>query len=60
MIVRRDIFEIIQPEVGVKIKLNGYEIKGFAIVNEKKKITIDGKEIAISVESFEALKKQLI
>jgi hypothetical protein len=60
VIVRRDIFEVIQPEEGVKIKLNEYDLKGYTIIEDKKKIVIDGKEIEISIESYEALKKSLL
>jgi len=60
VIVRRDVFEIIQPEEDVKIKLNDYQIKGFEIIKDTKTITIDGKNIEISDESYENLKKQLL
>ena len=36
VIVRRDIFEVIQPDEGITIKLNECQIKGFTIVNNKK------------------------
>ena len=36
-----------------------YEISGYRF-NEKKTITIDGKDIKISKESFEELKQQLL
>ena len=57
VIIRRDIFEVIQPEPNKRIKLNGTDVKGFTFVEEKKKIIIDGKEIEISIESFNELKK---
>ena len=60
VIVRRDIFEIIQPKTDVKIKLNEYEVKGYTVIEETKTITIDNKNIEISIESFNKLKKQLI
>ena len=59
VIVRRDVFEIIQPKPGVTIQLNEFEIKGYKVVENKYVITVDGKEIELSQESFESLKKQL-
>ena len=59
VIVRRDVFEIIQPEPNVKIRLNGWGEKGYTLVKDTKTITIDGKDIEISLESFESLKEQL-
>ena len=58
VIVRRDIFEIIQPEPGVAIKLNEFEVKGYKVVEKKHIIRIDGKEVELSEESFNNLKKQ--
>jgi non-homologous end joining protein Ku len=52
------VFEVIEPKAGQTIKLNEYIVKGYTIVNEHI-ITIDGKEIKISEESFNELKKQL-
>ena len=60
VIIRRDVFEIIQPEGGVKIKPNNHNVKGYTIVKDAKTITIDGKEIEISNESYEAFKKQFM
>ena len=45
VVVRRDIYEVIELEEGKPIKLNGYGIKGFTYINSHK-ITIDGAEIA--------------
>ena len=59
VVVRRDIFEVIQLEASKKIKLNNFKIKGFEYISDSKTIIIDGKEIEISNESFENLKKQL-
>ena len=59
VIVRRDVFEVIQPEPKVTIKLNEYGIKGYKVVEKKHVITVDGKEIELSEDSFESLKKQL-
>jgi hypothetical protein len=58
VIVRRDVFEVIEPKKGQIIKLNDGRTKGYIILNEHI-ITIDGKEIKISEESFNELKKQL-
>ena len=41
VIVRRDIFEIIQPESGVEIKLNGYQTKGYKLVEGVTELTLD-------------------
>jgi len=60
VIVRRDVFEIIQSEPNVEIKLNGHDIKGFEIINPTHDIVIDGKTITLSEESFNNLKDQLI
>ena len=59
VIVRRDVFEIIQPKPEETIKLNSISIKGYTVVNPKRIISIDGKDIEISEESFQNLKKQL-
>ena len=59
VIVRRDVFEIIQPKEGKPIKLKEYGTKGFDFVKKDKTITIDGKDIVISEESYQNLKKQL-
>jgi hypothetical protein len=59
VIIRRDIFEVIQPEADVKIKLNKCGIKGYTVIEKKHTITIDGKEVEISEESFESLKHSL-
>jgi hypothetical protein len=59
VIVRRDIFEVIQPEKNQKIKLNGYTVKGYQDIKPHV-ITIDGKDIEVSEESFNQLKKSLL
>ena len=59
VIVRRDVYEVIELDGTKQIKLNDYEVKGYTVINGKKKITIDGKDIEISEESFNELKKQL-
>jgi hypothetical protein len=58
VIVRRDMFEVIEPKKGQTIKLNDYKVKGYNVINEHV-ITIDGKEIKLSEESFNELKRQL-
>ena len=64
VIVRRDVFEVIQVPKNTTIKLNDYRVKGYEIIKDTKTktktITIDGKEIEISVENFENLKEQLL
>lgn len=60
VIVRRDIFEVIQIPKNIKIKLNSYKVPGYTVIKDTKIITIDGKDIEISIESFEAFKKQFI
>jgi hypothetical protein len=58
VIVRRDMFEVIEPKKGQIIKFNDSSTKGYTIVNEHI-ITIDGKDIKLSEESFNELKRQL-
>ena len=61
VVVRRDVFEVIQLlNEENHIKLNQGGIKGYEVIGEKHIITIDGKEIELSEESFNELKKQLI
>ena len=59
VVIRGDIYEIIELEKDKKIKLNGYEASGYEVISSTKTITIDGKDIEIGEESFEELKKQL-
>ncbi len=58
VIVRRDIFEIIQPLPEVTIKLNAVGVLGFKEIKSHT-VVIDGEEISISDESFNSLKKSL-
>ena len=58
VIVRRDVFEVIQPEKGKKIKLNEYNKPGFSFLSDIK-ITVDGKDVILSDETIENIKKQL-
>ena len=51
VVIRRDVYEIIEVPVGVTIKLNGYEIKGYEELDKKYKLTFEGKEVEISKES---------
>ena len=41
VVVRRDIYELIELEENKKIKLNGYQIKGFTYLDEKEDINND-------------------
>jgi len=59
VVVRRDIYEVIEIPEDTKIKLNGYEEKGYTVIPETHVITIDGKEIELSEDSFNNLKTQL-
>ncbi len=58
VIIRRDIFEIIQPLPKITIKLNGICIPGFKEIKPHT-IVIDGEETVISEESFNDLKESL-
>jgi hypothetical protein len=58
VVIRRDIFEVIKLEENKPIKLNSYKIEGFEYIKPEHIITIDGKEIKLSEESFNELKKQ--
>ena len=60
VVVRRGIFEVIVlNEDNNHIKLNGYSIKGYEHIKPTRTITINGKEIELSEESFNNLKTQL-
>jgi len=37
VVVRRDVYEVIELKKGEKIKLNGYEVKGFTVINDSKR-----------------------
>jgi len=60
VIVRRDIYEVIEIPENTKIKLNNCQVKGYMIIPEKHIVIIDGKEIELSEESLNNLKNQLI
>ena len=57
VIVRRNVFEVIQIPKNTKIKLNDYQVKGYTVIEEKHKLMLDDKEIEISNESYLEMKK---
>ncbi len=60
VIVRRDVFEVIQPKSGIKIKINLNKALESRFVEVKPHIiTISGKDIEISEESYFKLKESL-
>jgi len=58
VVIRRDIFEVIKLKKDQKIKLNEIFVRGYKIIKNTKIIIIDGKEIEISLESYNNFKKQ--
>ncbi|MBA3678604.1 hypothetical protein H0W80_00150 [Candidatus Saccharibacteria bacterium] len=54
VVVRRDVYEVIELEAGVKIKLNDYKTKGFTKVDNSESIEIESKTYTID-EIREAL-----
>jgi len=48
VVVRRDIFEVIQLVENQKIKLNNSLVKGFEIVEDKP--SLSGKEISVTID----------
>ena len=54
IVVRRDVREVIELEAGVKIKLNGYRIRGFTEVDNSESI-----EIEVKTYTLDQLKKAL-
>lgn len=58
VIVRRDVFEVIQPEPDTTIELNINAVTGYMVVPKTRTITIAGKDVEISEDSFQAFKKQ--
>jgi len=59
VVVRRDVYEVIELKEGVKIKLNGYGIKGYEIIEDEKKkeeITAFNKE-DVKKKIFELISK---
>jgi hypothetical protein len=56
--IRYDVKGIIKIPEGKTIKFNTTEVSGYKVI-EKHIITIDGKEIELSEESYQNLKKQL-
>jgi hypothetical protein len=59
VVIRRDVFDVIIVPENQKIRLNCCGVSGYEIISNNKIITIDGKDIEISEESYEQLKKQL-
>jgi len=59
VIVRRDVFEVIQPEKGKIIKINERNKLGFSFLSDIK-ITVNGKDVILSNETIENIKKQII
>lgn len=42
VLVRRDVYEVIELKEGQKIKLNDFEVRGFTVIEEeKKKVTLE-------------------
>ena len=50
VVVRRDIYQVIELEKGKKIKLNGFGVLGFTFIEEKKEVFLSGKEITVTVD----------
>ncbi len=56
VVIRRDVYEVIELKEGVKIKLNGWNIKGYKeIPDEDVEIIVEGKTTIISRKSAVAL-----
>lgn len=56
VVIRRDVYEVIELEEGKKIKLNGYEEKGYTTIEtDDDMVEIDGEKISKSTIK-EALK----
>jgi len=56
VVVRRDVYEVIELEEGVKIKLNSYKMKGYKKAEDYTvEVTANGKTVRISEESAKAL-----
>ena len=53
VVVRRDVYEVIELTEWVKIKLNRYWVKWYTEITDTKTITLDGKDIEVSVELYE-------
>ena len=54
VIVRRDVFEIIQPIANQIIRLNNFTIKGYTVIEEKKDTcnTCDGKIVEVDGKKY--------
>ena len=55
VVIRRGVHEVIELEEGVKIKLNGYGIKGYKTLKDTVTLTFEGRNVEISRESAKAL-----
>ena len=49
VVVRRDIYEVIELKEGVKIKLKGLCIKGFTEI-EPEEVSLSGKEVSVTLD----------
>ncbi|MHA1402088.1 MAG: hypothetical protein ACTSQE_17195 [Candidatus Heimdallarchaeaceae archaeon] len=59
VVIRRDVFEVINLVEKQTIKLNNYLVKGFKVVPKNYNITIGDKVVELSEESYNNLKEQL-
>ncbi len=55
---RYDVKGVTEIPQNKTIKLNAYEIPGYTIVEQTHTITVDGKTIELSEESFNKFKEQ--
>ena len=59
VIVRRDVFEVIQPMADENhIKLNGYGVKGYQVLKNHT-IIVDGEEVELSEDGYASVKELL-
>ena len=56
VVVRRDIYEVIELKEGQKIKLNSYKIKGYKIIEDK----LTGKKVRIKLSDNQIVEGELI
>jgi len=45
VVVRRDVYEVIELRKGIKIELKGYGIKGYTLIDEAKKMVYQNSKI---------------
>ena len=57
--IRRDVNGVTEIPEGKTIKLRGHGVEGYDEVKPPHTIVIDGKEITLSEESYNELKKSL-